>query len=62
MGFTYDQNVQAAAFANRRRREQLSFILLLILFVSVIIITIIIYRVLEARREALKAQAAQVNS
>lgn len=58
MGFTYDENVQASAFANRRRREQITFITFLILLIIVIVIAYIAYRIIETRREFLKAQGA----
>lgn len=58
MGFTYDENVQASVFANRRRREQITFITLLIVLIIAIIIAYIAYQVIETRREFLKAQGA----
>lgn len=58
MGFTYDENVQAAVFANRRRREQITFIIFLITLIVLIVIAYIAYRIIEIRRAALKAQGA----
>lgn len=58
MGFGYDENVQAAAFANRRRLEQITFIAFLVVLSIAIIIFYVAYRVIQLRRNYLKAQAA----
>ena len=58
MGFTFDENIQAATFANRRRREQITFIILLITLIVLLVIAYIAYRIIELRRNALKEEGA----